>query len=201
MKSYENAPHNIQGKKGEEKVLAYFQSNENIIDIQDVRNVDEYQNKDIDFIVKTQVDGKIETQNVEVKTDLAAGTWGNLFVEKSNYYLKDCTYIDDDGQEVVFAKKGETTKGWMLYSECDYFFFYVPKHNKIYTVNREVLRKYIVTNQPPIRQCKDYHKITDGWCVKITDLLAKNSNSVVVLDCNDLTSNNILSKVDTKEVA
>ncbi|MGE4213592.1 MAG: hypothetical protein AB7E42_02285 [Anaerotignaceae bacterium] len=195
--NYKNAKHNKDGEIGEEIVLDYFKSNKNIIDFEDVRNVDGYQKKDIDFIVKIKVNNEIETHKIEVKTDIQAGQYENFFVEKSNFYLMDCKYIDKDGNEVVIAKKGETTKGWMFYSECDYFFFYVPAHDKIYICAREILRKYIAENQPVVRKCKDYHKITDGWCVKIKDLIRKNINDVIVLDGKAFTVINN----DAKEVA
>jgi hypothetical protein len=116
--NYKDAKQNTIGEVGENKVLEYLSTDKRVVKITDVRYVDEYQKKDIDFIVKKQINKwDCKKYTVEVKTDVAAGTYGNFFFEKQVNYLKDTEKI----------KAGTIIQGWLYYSECDFFFIFVPK--------------------------------------------------------------------------
>ncbi|KXL53393.1 hypothetical protein CLNEO_13640 [Anaerotignum neopropionicum] len=173
--NYKNAKHNLEGKVGEDKVLEYLKTIPKMVKITDVREMDEYQGKDVDFICKKQIDEwDCKKYSIEVKTDIAAGTYGNFFIEKQIHYLVD----------TPVAKKGTITQGWIYYSECDFFFIFVPKQERIYIFHNNVIKQYINKFHPPVRNCNDGYKIVHGWCVKIKDFLQKYNESIVCIDSN-----------------
>jgi len=75
-------------RKAEAAVLSYLAWNEHIGDVQDVREVKEYQSKDIDFLTMYSAGpfGKLPL-SVEAKADKHLGVTGNVLFEVFRTYL------------------------------------------------------------------------------------------------------------------
>ena len=101
------------GKIGEELVLNWIINNEKIKEFQDVREVDLYRKKDIDFIV-TMWDSKEYT--IEVKTD----KW-----RTPNIYFETISSIENN------------TPGCMYKTEADYIFYYFLAYKELYMLKRK----------------------------------------------------------------
>ena len=111
------------GKIGEELVLNWIINNEKIKEFQDVREVDLYRKKDIDFIV-TMWDSKEYT--IEVKTD----KW-----RTPNIYFETISSIENN------------TPGCMYKTEADYIFYYFLAYKEFYNraTNAETGLTYLYT--------------------------------------------------------
>ena len=118
------------GKIGEELVLNWIINNEKIKEFQDVREVDSYRKKDIDFIVTMQ-DSKEYT--IEVKTD----KW-----RTPNIYFETISSIENN------------TPGCMYKTEADYIFYYFLAYKELYMLKRKDYVEWFDKNKLHLEGCR-----------------------------------------------
>lgn len=116
------------GKIGEEDVLNYLNTNDNIESIEDVRYVREYQKKDIDFIVNFK-DGK--QNKIEIKTDT---------YKSGNIYYETVSSLETD------------SIGCFEKTEADYLFYYYIALKDLYIFEMDQYRDWFQTQQASFKQ-------------------------------------------------
>jgi rhodanese-related sulfurtransferase len=128
------------GRLGEKKVIESMNAAGYIVI--DVRDKEEYQKKDIDFIVN----GK----TFELKTDRKCASTGNMFLESRVFY--NYTFEDKDG--------------WFEYSEAEYLLYLDWYADVCYMYRMDDLRK--VKDNYPQKCCnKDSYKSVYGYCIPL----------------------------------
>lgn len=128
IKQYEFHDKLSEAKEGEELVLNYLISLPYVVEVEDVRDLDKYRQKDIDFIVHVYNENtkKFSYETVEVKTDTYFRT-GNIFAETvSNMSLN--------------------TKGCFLKTECDYLYYLFSPQNILYILPMKKVREWFYQN-------------------------------------------------------
>lgn len=115
-------------RKAESAVQSFLTWNENITDVQDVREVKEYQSKDIDFLASYKAGpfGKLPLA-IEAKADKHLGKTGNVLFEVFRAYLE------------VKAESLLRT-GWSWHSEADCFCMWGTSTRLLYVVPAYELR-------------------------------------------------------------
>lgn len=125
----------ILGEQGESKIFDYIKQIETTKDIKDVRNMSEYQSKDIDFIV-TKKNGKDYT--VEVKTDQYTSL--NLFYE-------------------TISAVETNSVGCMEKSQAKYLIYYFTNYNKFYLIDLKKFNDWVrklIAKQSPVLKLKQF---------------------------------------------
>lgn len=108
------------GEIGEKEFLQYFDSNL----IKDVRDIEEYQNKDIDFIVNGFT--------VELKSSKNISNYNSITIE-------------------LISNKEKNKKGWFITSQAEIFCFFDLENKIIYGCKSEDLRKWYRENIDDIK--------------------------------------------------
>lgn len=120
-----------RGSIGENLCLKLFQNMNNVVKVEDLRDDEFYQKKDIDFAVYTTNNKKA---NVEVKTDYLAEKTGNIVYER----VSNAQY---------------SSTGCFDKTEADYIFYVIMgKKRKVLQINTKVLRDFV--NNGNFRYCK-----------------------------------------------
>jgi len=141
---------NVIGKKGEELVMPLLQNKYPDKAIKDVRAVDEYREKDIDFLLMKS-DNTVY-KSIELKTDSYAD-WDTV-----NYYEANETVDKATGNIGVKRSKNllvETisnvlnrTPGCLVKTEADQIYYYYINQDKIYVLDREPFQKWFKQELP-----------------------------------------------------
>lgn len=171
------------GKEGEAVVETLLRNDDRVWGFEDVSEKDEWQGKDVDFLVLYESDdGMLNDKTIEVKTDERAGSTGNFFVEAKIVYKHIKSLPEYVKKQIRKDNKGAFfRKGWAAGSAAEYFIEYVPKHEKLYIILAEDLRRYIVENNPEKRTKRDSaNKTVHGWLIPIMDLC--NNYPVMIYD-------------------
>lgn len=119
MEPYEFSKSLVVGEIGERVVENYLSQLENVSKVESVRDVREYQKKDIDFIVYMKNGRKF---SVEVKSDSYKS--GNLY-----YETKSCIELN--------------TKGCFEKAEADFIFYYFFNLGKLYMLKTNKFRNWV----------------------------------------------------------
>ena len=152
-------------KIGEAVSEEYLHTLKFINKIENVRDVKEYQAKDIDIIAE------IDTRKIyiEVKTD--SYTSGNMFYE---------TISNDIKQEI----------GCMEKTEADFIFYYFinPKYRKIYIFRTEMLRDWVHKNKErfKLKKVYNYSYNSFGYAFPLDILVEEIKNGIKIIDLNCL---------------
>lgn len=101
-----------KGRVGEDIVINFLKQNKCFDNIIDVRKDKEYQNMDIDFILKR----KDREYKAEVKTDYIAHTTNNICFE-------------------IVSNKEYNTDGCILKTKSDILLYYIIEDDKLYIFN------------------------------------------------------------------
>ena len=138
------------GERGEEIVVKYLESLDDVEFIQDVRDVKGYQIHDIDFVVYTK---KSKVIPIEVKSDTMAHRTGNIAYE-------------------VFSHKRLGTKGCLEKTKAKTVYYYLICTGELYSIDVKKLRDHVHINY------KDKRLIAmgdnaEGYLIKIKELLEK----------------------------
>lgn len=104
------------GKKAEEIVMRYLQTNPYIIGINDFRQLRAIQEADVDIAIKT-IDGRVTL--AEIKSDWHLGVSGNVLFEVLR--INHTAPPDRSG-----------TLGWSCRTPANYILYYAPQVHKIY---------------------------------------------------------------------
>lgn len=126
--------------------------------ILDRQNDPQYQDIDVDFIWIYDNKGKIEKKLCELKTDRLAHKTGNMFIE-------------------THSSIEHNTKGNFIYTECDYFMYYLIETRKLIITELKPLRSYIKRNKDKYKTkkaksllSKDKHYTSKGLLVPIREI-------------------------------
>jgi hypothetical protein len=135
------------GKNGVEKIKSYLESIDNILIVEDVQNVREYQHKDIDlrYLTKTNI-----IVSIEVKTDRYYNT-GNFFFE-------------------TISNKQKNTPGCFMYTEADYIYYYYNTVNMIYKIPVVESRQWFINH---MNSFKTKETSTDNYYITIGKLVPR----------------------------
>lgn len=133
------------GKEGEQLFAAAMTARGH--KVEDVSDIQEYRNKDIDFIISN----KTGSTTVEVKNDVRSNTTGNVFVE---------TYCQENR-----SRYGD---GWYYYCEADYLAFVQDMKLKAHIVSRYDLVNLCEKNT--YRVLHKWDGSSSGYIVPIGDL-------------------------------
>lgn len=133
-----------RGKVGEELFKEFLKSKG--VNYADVSEIEAFQNKDVDIIVKGQY--------VEIKTDYRIESTKRIFVE---------CYKEKDGK--VYS-------GWMEKCEADYIAYIDAVSRETFIIKMNRLRDYINHNGEPFGYNIDTRMKTYGHCVPIKKLEA-----------------------------
>lgn len=107
---------------GEQIIKNYFKNNPNIIDVIDVSQDKQYQDKDIDFLVKLKSGEDI---SIELKTDTY--DTGNIFYE-------------------AISNKEYNVLGCMIKSKAKCLFYYFIKTKELYIIDFNAYKKWVNAN-------------------------------------------------------
>lgn len=152
------------GELGEEIAFKRLVNHPKISRVHDVRLSMRYQKIDVDFVVYDSTGRR--KLNIEVKTDDAAGRYGNFFIENSLVYFD-----------------GTVQKGWLQISKAHKFVIYVPKNRTLYMFSAKDVKDYIQKYNPNLKSCgNDWNKKAYGYCVNIKDFCRKYNVSSCVVD-------------------
>ena len=110
------------GDFGEQIIKNYFKNNPNIIDVIDVSQDKQYQDKDIDFLVKLKSGEDI---SIELKTDTY--DTGNIFYE-------------------AISNKEYNVLGCMIKSKAKCLFYYFIKTKELYIIDFKAYKKWVNAN-------------------------------------------------------
>ena len=110
------------GDYGEQIIKSYFETNPNVVDVIDVSQNKDYQNKDIDFLVKLK---NGEYISVELKTDTY--DTGNIFYE-------------------AISNKEHNVLGCMIKSKAKCLFYYFIKTKELYIIDFKAYKKWVNEN-------------------------------------------------------
>lgn len=136
------------------KIAEEFTINEyyvdNLFDYQDVRDIQEYRNIDVDFIVTDLFFEK--TWYSEVKGDWRIHDTGNMFIEyKLEYY---------DGSPNM--------PGWFMFTKTNELVYCDLVLGKIYLIDFKSLYEYVDTHRLKSVSCNnDRNKCSYGWLVNV----------------------------------
>lgn len=115
------------GYLGEDRFKEFVKRNP-WIDLEDVSELSFYQNKDIDFIITNNLNGRKAT--IEIKTDTF--TTGNFFIEETTH-------------------EQYNTPGWLYKSEADILIYYfingTTEEQNVYFLNLNNLRMWVDKNK------------------------------------------------------
>lgn len=111
------------GNIGEEIILLYLQSNENILSVEEVQSNKYYQQQDIDYVVHFK-NGTVKT--VELKTDTYIS--GNIFFE-------------------TMSAVETNSIGCMYKSKADYLFYYFINTKELYIFDFDKYREWFKQNK------------------------------------------------------
>lgn len=141
---------NVIGAKGEELLLPFLQKKYSDKAIKDVRAVDEYRQKDIDFLLMNS-DNTVY-KSIELKTDSYADS------DTVNYYEAKEMVDKATGKVGVRISKNlmvETishvlyrTPGCLVKTEADEIYYYFINQDKIYVLDRESFQKWFKQELP-----------------------------------------------------
>ena len=139
------------GNCGEEIIKSYLESNPNIVDVTDVSKDKEYQDKDIDFIVKLK---NGEDISIELKTDTY--DTGNIFYE-------------------AISNKEYKVLGCMIKSKAKCLFYYFIKTKELYVIDFKAYKKWVNKNNKRFakREIKNINKMGTGITHSIGLLIPK----------------------------
>lgn len=128
IKKYEFNEKLSEAQEGEKIIIDYLLSLPDVIEVQDVRDLPEYRNKDIDFLVHIY-DRKNKNffyESIEVKTDKYYRT-GNIFAE-------------------TVSNINKNTKGCFVKTECDYMYYLFFPQNILYILPMKKVKKWFFDN-------------------------------------------------------
>lgn len=128
IKQYEFHDKLSEAEEREELVLNYLISLPYVVEVEDVRDLDKYRQKDIDFIVHVYNKNtkKFSYETVDVKTDTYFRT-GNIFAE-------------------MVSNMSLNTKGCFLKTECDYIYYLFHPQNILYILPTQEVRQWFWKN-------------------------------------------------------
>lgn len=134
------------GEVGEQIVLDFLKSKENVQNVLDVRKVKLFQDIDVDFLVCTT---SYIVVPVEVKSDTLAHITGNIAYE-------------------VTSNKHYNTKGCFEKTLAKYIYYYLTATKEIYQIDVLKLREYVKHYCNRLIPMGDY---AEGYLIKINKLV------------------------------
>lgn len=154
------------GQIGEAVCQEYLKTWPCVIDIKNVRKDKDYQNKDIDIVIKLKDN---QTLTIEVKTDSYMS--GNMFYE---------TISNDVKNEIGCFEK---TK-----SDFIFYYFIHPKYRKIYIFNTDKLREWVhnYKDEFKLKRVYNYNYCSWGFAFPLSRLEKDLEDSLTIADLNGI---------------
>lgn len=128
--------------KGTEHITQYLKSFSEIIEVINVENNKDYQEKDIDLLVVKKEDLKEKVVRIEIKVD-RYHTTGNFFFETVSNTLKE-------------------TNGCFMYSEADLLFYYFINIQKLYILPMKETRDWFIENVDRFKEKRCTSSVGNG---------------------------------------
>lgn len=137
------------GEIGESVVLETLIKINGVEDILDVRDIKEWQQMDVDFLVFTNNNILIP---IEVKTDNLAHSTGNIAYE-------------------VLSNKHYNTKGCFEKTRAKYIYYYLTNTEKLYQIDVKRLRSHVKANYKGKKKMIAMGDNAEGYLIKINELI------------------------------